>query len=79
MIHHGRWGHLQKRPPVFPLGRGINFEGIYRRSCTQSEPEAMRGKCVQKDDMSKILKSIDEADGIVLASPLNRMQKKPRY
>jgi putative NADPH-quinone reductase len=41
------------------------------RSCTQEPNVGRRGKCVQEDDMEAILKSVDEADGLVLASPTN--------
>jgi NAD(P)H-dependent FMN reductase len=40
------------------------------RSCTQEAGEA-RGKCVIEDDMAGILKEIDEADAVVLGSPVN--------
>jgi len=42
------------------------------RGCTQEvEPELVRGSCVHKDDMGKILSKIDEADAVVLGSPVN--------
>jgi NAD(P)H-dependent FMN reductase len=40
------------------------------RSCTQEAGEA-RGICVIEDDVAGILKEIDEADAIVLGSPVN--------
>lgn len=40
------------------------------RACTQ-EAEVTRGKCGQDDDMEKILKEIETADGVVLGSPVN--------
>jgi multimeric flavodoxin WrbA len=40
------------------------------RSCTQL-PGAERGRCVQQDDLEPILKEIDAADAVVLASPVN--------
>jgi multimeric flavodoxin WrbA len=40
------------------------------RKCTQLEG-LQRGACVQPDDMDDILKKIEAADGIVLASPVN--------
>lgn len=40
------------------------------RNCTQEAGEA-RGKCVIEDDVAGILKEIDEADAIVLGSPVN--------
>ena len=40
------------------------------RKCTQLEG-LQRGPCVQPDDMDDILKKIEAADGLVLASPVN--------
>jgi hypothetical protein len=40
------------------------------RNCTQ-EAGAARGKCAIEDDMAGILKEIEEADAIVLGSPVN--------
>jgi NAD(P)H-dependent FMN reductase len=40
------------------------------RKCTQLEG-LQRGVCVQPDDMDDILKKIEAADGLVLASPVN--------
>jgi len=40
------------------------------RACTQ-EPGPQRGACVLKDDMAGILEQIDQADVVVLASPIN--------
>jgi putative NADPH-quinone reductase len=41
------------------------------RSCTQKKVEARRGLCVHNDDMENILAEIDDAEGVVLASPIN--------
>ena len=62
--------------------RGAQTEKIYLidkhiefctncRSCTQEANAGPRGKCVQKDDLEGVLKSVDEAGGLVLASPTN--------
>ncbi|MGE5843789.1 MAG: flavodoxin family protein, partial [Syntrophaceae bacterium] len=40
------------------------------RKCTQQEGP-QRGECVHRDDMEEILKKIEAADGLVLASPVN--------
>jgi len=40
------------------------------RKCTQQEGP-QRGACVQRDDMEELLKKIEAADGLVLASPVN--------
>ena len=41
------------------------------RSCTQGKIEGGRGKCVHNDDMDNILTEIDDADAVVLGSPIN--------
>ena len=41
------------------------------RACAQQETQGVRTPCVHDDDMQDILRQIDEADGIVLASPVN--------
>lgn len=40
------------------------------RACTQA-PGEQRGQCVLEDDMEGILEKIDQADVVVLASPVN--------
>ena len=40
------------------------------RTCTQ-EPGDCRGTCVLPDDMADVLRRIDQADGLVLGSPVN--------
>ncbi len=40
------------------------------RTCTQ-EPSDCRGTCVIPDDMADVLRQMDEADGVVLGSPVN--------
>ncbi len=41
------------------------------RSCAQEKVESRRGKCVHDDDMEGILEEIDEAEWVVLGSPIN--------
>ena len=41
------------------------------RSCAQGKVEGRRGKCVHNDDMDNILTEIDDADAVVLGSPVN--------
>lgn len=41
------------------------------RTCTQEANVGRRGRCVHHDDMEAILQSVDEAGGLVLASPTN--------
>jgi FMN-dependent NADH-azoreductase len=40
------------------------------RQCTQ-KPGTERAQCIQQDDLEQILQEIEEADGIVLGSPVN--------
>jgi multimeric flavodoxin WrbA len=40
------------------------------RACTQ-EPGTQRGACPQQDDMEAILREIEDADGVVLGTPVN--------
>ena len=55
---------------IYLIDRNINF-CINCRSCTQNDPDKNRGVCIHKDDMNSILESIEQADAIVLASPIN--------
>ena len=41
------------------------------RKCAADDPEKRRGKCIFNDDMEEILSKIDEASGLVFASPVN--------
>jgi len=41
------------------------------RICTQQGTQGVRAPCVHDDDMEDILGQIDEADAVVLASPVN--------
>jgi multimeric flavodoxin WrbA len=55
---------------VYLLDKHIEF-CTNCRSCTQEPNAGRRGKCVLNDDLESILKSVDEANGLVLASPTN--------
>jgi len=41
------------------------------RSCTQEKVRGNRGECVHNDEMEEILSDIDDADAVVLGSPIN--------
>ena len=41
------------------------------RICAGEDAKLARGKCVINDDLETILQQIDDADGIILASPTN--------
>ncbi|MGV7222654.1 MAG: flavodoxin family protein [Nitrospinales bacterium] len=58
-----------KTEKIFLLDEHIEFCGNCR-TCMQ-EPGFERGKCVVDDGMEKILQKIDEADSIVIGSPVN--------
>ena len=62
--------------------RGAETEKIYLidrhiefctncRMCTQQRDVGRRDACIHDDDMESILEAVDEADGLVLASPAN--------
>lgn len=55
---------------IYLIDKHVEFCTNCRR-CTQEANVGRRGKCVQKDDLEQILKSVDEAGGLVLASPTN--------
>ena len=54
---------------IYLIDKNIEFCNNCR-SCMQQEGTA-RGKCVFDDDMDEILRQIDDADAIVLGSPMN--------
>ena len=41
------------------------------RKCTQEKDVGTRGKCIHNDDMEDILRQVDDADALVLGSPVN--------
>jgi multimeric flavodoxin WrbA len=51
------------------MDRRIEFCLNCRKCAQQEGPQ--RGACVHRDDMDELLKKIEEADGLVLASPVN--------
>jgi multimeric flavodoxin WrbA len=56
---------------VYLLDKNIEFCDNCR-ACTQTEEvEAGHGGCVHDDDMEEILGQLDNADGIILACPVN--------
>ena len=54
---------------IYLIDKNIEFCNNCR-SCMQEEGAA-RGKCVFDDDMDGIMRQIDDADAIVLGSPMN--------
>ncbi len=55
---------------IYLIDRDINF-CTNCRSCMSDDPAKEMGKCIFDDDMSGILASICDADGIILGSPVN--------
>jgi multimeric flavodoxin WrbA len=55
---------------IYLLDKNIEF-CTNCRSCAQAKVDGRRGKCVHNDDMDNILTEIDDADAIVLGSPVN--------
>jgi multimeric flavodoxin WrbA len=54
---------------VYLIDRHIEF-CTNCRTCTQAEG-TQRGICVQRDDMDILLPKIEEADGLIIGSPIN--------
>jgi NAD(P)H-dependent FMN reductase len=69
-ILKGAEDHGAKTEKIYLLDKHIEFCTNCRK-CTQENADITRGKCIQKDDMEQILTEIDDADGIVLGSPIN--------
>jgi multimeric flavodoxin WrbA len=63
----GKGGQTKK---IYLLDEHIEF-CTNCRSCAQKKVEGKRGKCVHNDDMDIILSEIDDADAVVLGSPVN--------
>jgi putative NADPH-quinone reductase len=55
---------------IFLLDKHLEF-CTNCRSCVQEKVQGKRGKCVHNDDMKNILAEVDDADAIVLGSPIN--------
>ena len=69
-ILEGAKGKGAQTKKIYLLDKHIEF-CTNCRNCTQAKVESRRGKCVQNDDMDNILKEIDNADAVVLGSPVN--------
>jgi len=55
---------------IYLLDRHIEFCRNCR-SCVQEKTDKIRSKCVRNDNMEEILREIDNAEGLVLAAPIN--------
>ena len=68
-ILEGAKGKGAETKKIYLLDKHIEF-CTNCRSCTQEKAEGRRGKCVHNDDMDNILTEIDDADAVVLGSPV---------
>ncbi|MCK5072488.1 MAG: flavodoxin family protein [Bacteriovoracaceae bacterium] len=55
---------------IFLMDQHIEFCTNCRK-CMNDDPSLRMGECVTKDDMKSILQKMDEADAMILASPMN--------
>ena len=62
--------HGVKTEKIYLIDKHIEFCTNCRK-CTQENKGIRRGKCVHNDDMEQILTKIDDADALVLGSPVN--------
>jgi NAD(P)H-dependent FMN reductase len=69
-ILKGAEDNRAKTEKIYLIDKHIEFCTNCRR-CTQENAGVTRGKCAQKDDMEQVLAKIDDADGVVLGSPIN--------
>ena len=69
-ILEGAKGKGAKTKKIYLLDKHIEF-CTNCRHCTQAKAESRRGKCVHNDDMDDVLTEIDNADAVVLGSPVN--------
>lgn len=66
----GAEAHGAQTSKIYLIDKHIEFCTNCRK-CAQQKDVGVRAKCVHDDDMEVILQQIDNADGIVLASPVN--------
>ncbi|MHC4636713.1 MAG: flavodoxin family protein [Planctomycetota bacterium] len=56
---------------IYLVDKHIEFCDNCRACLQEKNVQGSRGKCVHKDDMEDILTEIEQADAIVLGSPIN--------
>jgi len=66
----GAWDGGATTQTIYLIDKHIEF-CTNCRTCMQQADVGRRGRCVLDDDMEEILRATDEADGLVLASPVN--------
>jgi multimeric flavodoxin WrbA len=69
-ILKGTEAHGAQTSKIYLIDKHIEF-CTNCRSCTQEKDVDKKGKCIHNDDMEDILRQIDNADAIVLGSPVN--------
>ncbi len=66
-VAHRKGAEVEK---IYLTDKNIEF-CINCRVCMKDSLEKKRGKCIFNDDMDSILTAIDNADGLILGSPVN--------
>lgn len=66
----GAWDGGATTQTIYLIDKHIEF-CTNCRTCMQQADVGRRGRCVLDDEMEEILRMTDEADGLVLASPVN--------
>jgi putative NADPH-quinone reductase len=66
----GAEAHGAETSKIYLIDKHIEFCTNCRK-CAQQKDVGVRARCVHDDDMEAILRQIDNADGLVLASPVN--------
>ena len=69
-ILKGAEAHGAQTSKIYLIDKHIEF-CTNCRNCTQEKDAGTRGKCIHNDDMEDILRQIDDADALVLGSPVN--------
>jgi len=69
-ILKGAQAHGAQTTKIYLIDKHIEFCANCRQ-CAQEKDAGRRGKCRHNDDMDQILREVDEADALVLASPTN--------
>lgn len=69
-VLRGAQDHGAQTKKIYLIDKHIKFCRNCRK-CTEEKANRKRGSCVHHDDMEQILTEIDDADGIVLGSPIN--------
>jgi multimeric flavodoxin WrbA len=69
-ILKGAEAHGAQTSTIYLVNKHIEF-CTNCRNCAQEKNVGTRGKCIHNDDMEDILRQVDDADVLVLGSPVN--------